>query len=66
MQIKHLLNTIAKQDQYKISFYFVKDNTLKMLPNNYDKVFMLMYGGYKVEQITIGNQRLIINVSERK
>lgn len=66
MQIKQLLNTIAKQDQYKISFYFVKENTLKMLPNNYDKVFMLMYGGYKVEQITIGNQRLIVNVSERK
>jgi hypothetical protein len=66
MQIKQLLNTIAQSEQYKISFYFVKNNTLKMLPNTYDKVFMLMYGGYKVEQITIGNQRLIINVSERK
>ena len=66
MSIKQLLNTIAQSEQYKISFYFVKDNTLKMLPNNYDKVFVLMYGGYKVEQITIGNQRLTINVSERK
>ena len=66
MQIKQLLNTISQSEQYKISFYFVKNNTLKMLPNTYDKVFMLMYGGYKVEQITIGNQRLIVNVSERK
>ncbi len=66
MSIKGLLNTIAKEDWNKVNFILVKDNKLSAFKADNSKCFMTKFGAYKVEQITICNHKLIVNVNERK